>query len=819
MPVYDNEGEFQDVTVTRKEGSEGAPGLDGITLLPRGVKTFWFPAAEGNFTSKKPGEQFYTGICFHTPNYLDQEHVNPKSCVQWFANPFAGVSTHYYIDRFGNIYQSVNEQDRSKGVSGDVDFFTTYGSRRPTSTNHLWYEASRPHARTNHRLNAWAPNDNLISIEMEGNHFYHRKPDGSKIKNPAETISSRLDTRHVRGARMFLSLAGWLEFVTRKYGIPLNRDYLVKHQECQARGDPGPGFPIDSVINKAKELRGSISSLESPYTGKTVANGTAGYILGNGRRYEAYATQVNYNGVWVAATQADREAAVNTSYYSGAREASDVDQDVIDQIVEEGTAFTIKETITQTAAGNAARNASDNFDDLNAKPQEASGNVSHTDSIVRFKDNFYMAERAVILTLREAPAHLAPNYEQVYDGGIAALLYKERTSQLELTENTIKQIYDFQNREVFETILFDQSSRIKFSIKYNAEANQRKRTISVYNISNQTYDKIINGAREFSLSVGYGNRLNVICEGSIRSIDRVWDGPNSITTFVCGELVSRAQSLFNQSFQSIELGSLLEMIVHTMGLNLGRISHLGPKITEQITNVSYNLPPEKALADLCNRVGLRYSIFCGIVRFIRLNTDQYLSDTYGIVRPYLDSPDGIITLSEKTGIIGNPTALLANEGSSQGFKCDIRINTGVLPFQQIKLESKAVTGDFFVSELSFEGDSWSGPFKASLTGRGTGSLPPTPAEEQASRPPGQRFTYANDAATRGAQAVAIDQLNANEEYQELKNRLDLAYELGLPEFGQLMVLKIAFENAAIRAGINFDNYPNAAFGTEGRVSG
>ena len=48
----DSEAEFEDVTVTSAEGSEGAPGLDGIMLLPRGVKTFWFPAHHTNFRTK-----------------------------------------------------------------------------------------------------------------------------------------------------------------------------------------------------------------------------------------------------------------------------------------------------------------------------------------------------------------------------------------------------------------------------------------------------------------------------------------------------------------------------------------------------------------------------------------------------------------------------------------------------------------------------------------------------------------------------------------------------------------------------------------------
>ena len=201
-----------------------------------------------------------------------------------------------------------------------------------------------------------------------------------------------------------------------------------------------------------------------------------------------------------------------------------------------------------------------------------------------------------------------------------------------------------------------------------------------------------------------------------------------------------------------------------MGLNLGSLSHLGPEIDNEIKNVSYNLAPEQALADICERTGLRYSIFCGIVRLVKLNKDQYSSETYGIIRPYLDSPDGLVVLSEKTGIIGNPVPLLANESSSQGFKCDMRINTGVLPFQQVRIETKAVTGEFFVSEVSYEGDSWSGPFKASIVSRGTGAPLTTEAERRSERAPGTRYSYENDPATSGAQATAIDNLNNMEEY-------------------------------------------------------
>ena len=119
--------------------------------------------------------------------------------------------------------------------------------------------------------------------------------------------------------------------------------------------------------------------------------------------------------------------------YTGSRSASEVSEEAIDQIIEEGTAFVIKETITQNSIGNEARNATDDLDELNARPVSNDGHVSHTDSIVEFRNNYYLAERAVILSLREAPPQLAPNYEQVYDGGIADLLFSERSSHLEVS--------------------------------------------------------------------------------------------------------------------------------------------------------------------------------------------------------------------------------------------------------------------------------------------------------------------------------------------------------------------------------------------------
>ena len=68
------------------------------------------------------------------------------------------------------IYQMVDEQHRSRGVKGDVRYFTPNGSHRPSETKHSWFVAGAGHRGS--RPVQYAPNDNLISIEIDANHFF-----------------------------------------------------------------------------------------------------------------------------------------------------------------------------------------------------------------------------------------------------------------------------------------------------------------------------------------------------------------------------------------------------------------------------------------------------------------------------------------------------------------------------------------------------------------------------------------------------------------------------------------------------------------------
>lgn len=154
---------------------------------------------------------FPRAIVLHTPEEpADTNETTP----QWFANPAAGASTHYYLDNDGDLYQMVPESECpwANGNRGGVN-------RTWKGTKDAW----PPWAEAGVSLNC-----QTISIEIEGY---------------AASIGQTLNDTQ------FAALVAWIKNVSGRYGIPLDRDHIIGHFEVATdRTDPGATFPWDRVM-------------------------------------------------------------------------------------------------------------------------------------------------------------------------------------------------------------------------------------------------------------------------------------------------------------------------------------------------------------------------------------------------------------------------------------------------------------------------------------------------------------------------------------------------------------------------------------------
>jgi len=172
-------------------------------IWPAHANNFYRPENRPNRQPNQP-----RGWVLHTP----EEPVDGyPGTPNWFANPSANASTHYYVHGNGDVYQMVPES--CAAIANGV-----LGKPYPK-----W-------ADPNHSLN-WQS----LNVEIEGY---------------AHNIHQTLEV----GGPQWKGLVRLLSDRALAYGIPLDREHIIGHyQVASNRTDPGPLFPWDALIRDLQE--------------------------------------------------------------------------------------------------------------------------------------------------------------------------------------------------------------------------------------------------------------------------------------------------------------------------------------------------------------------------------------------------------------------------------------------------------------------------------------------------------------------------------------------------------------------------------------
>lgn len=176
------------------------------------------PTNFGKFAGTRPVQLIPKALVFHTP---EEPADDWESTPNWFANPRANSSTHWYADNDGDLIQMVSEIDCAWGQGTRHS-----GMRNP---NRIWkgvLDASP----------SWSDGDNNLTslgIEVEG-------------------IAGRFKWAPAQ----YISTVRWATYKAIQYDIPLNRIHFVEHRELATdRTDPGDSFGIDRFLVDCRNLR------------------------------------------------------------------------------------------------------------------------------------------------------------------------------------------------------------------------------------------------------------------------------------------------------------------------------------------------------------------------------------------------------------------------------------------------------------------------------------------------------------------------------------------------------------------------------------
>ena len=191
----------------------------------------WIPAHKNGwgYSGASPN---WKAVVVHTPEEdADDREITP----QWFKDPRAGVSTHFYVDNDGDVVQMVSLKQGAYA----------HGIR---TVDRIWTPS-------------WCPpgisfNMRAVGIEVEGRH------------------ASIHHTMKVGGAQFnsLVALIKWLSKPSLYFhlsGFNVNSDNVIGHNRInQGKDDPGKLFPWNALLtalvpdpmvglkNRLRELRG-----------------------------------------------------------------------------------------------------------------------------------------------------------------------------------------------------------------------------------------------------------------------------------------------------------------------------------------------------------------------------------------------------------------------------------------------------------------------------------------------------------------------------------------------------------------------------------
>lgn len=210
--------------------------------LPVDAELHWRPAhhlrrSAARLWSGRPRQ--ILGICYHTA----EEPADARAgTVEYFESPPPPrTSAGYFSATTGDFYQMVRDEHFA---------FTQGGGDRATDRlpRPDWWNAE-----------LYGDYNNVfISLEVEGcsddARTYPSSPCGQRNADP--TIGGIGATVPI-GGRQWAAIVAWTAWICQKYAIPLNRRFLVRHSELSnQKADPGPGFPLDSIIEAAQSYLG-----------------------------------------------------------------------------------------------------------------------------------------------------------------------------------------------------------------------------------------------------------------------------------------------------------------------------------------------------------------------------------------------------------------------------------------------------------------------------------------------------------------------------------------------------------------------------------
>ena len=244
----------------------------------------------------------------------------------------------------------------------------------------------------------------------------------------------------------------------------------------------------------------------------------------------------------------------------------------------------------------------------------------------------------------------------------------------------------------------DNALHISFAIQKADTESQNTAKITLWNLSPVQLAVLNEEDCVVVLKAGYGNQLPLLFTGAVSFVQTSIDGADRMTEIeaVDGRIEIRDSYISVGYTDIINTKKIIEDIAAEMGLTL--VFSYNATFVDLPNGFAFVGQAKNALDKICAASGLVWSVQNGILQ-IKMQKDTLTQDVF-----LLTPESGLINIPKKITL-----AAENSESKNQtGWDVDYLLNAAIGVDDLVRVESKAVSGNFRVYSVEIEGDNLEG---------------------------------------------------------------------------------------------------------------
>lgn len=291
-------------------------------------------------------------------------------------------------------------------------------------------------------------------------------------------------------------------------------------------------------------------------------------------------------------------------------------------------------------------------------------------------------------------------------------------------------------------LVITQLNRVKFQVAYTDEDEPPVWKVEVFNLRDETEQRIVQRGRTYRLEAGYGDQVGLLGQGATLEYERIWQAPNKVLKIILSPqtdlYTGRVARTWSEGAGAKRVDVFRDLAT-LAALRLGPTDNL-PEL-QQDANFTWNGNAREGMKTYARRLNLMVAFVGGRVLLERalppreiatsdaITTDADIDTSRGSVPNEYQEAGGVRNRTESTrggdiialpstdyliiprnGLIGLPSV------TDQGFKAKLRLNNELIIGRRVTVQTRNLNGRYRLSKIQHAGDTWEGDFVTQVEG-------------------------------------------------------------------------------------------------------